>query len=115
MKGHPGYFGDDVDFCVDLVKRVGSANFKLLFDIYHVQMMEGDVIHAIKENISCIAHFHTAGVPGRHEFDDTQELNYTGICRAIADLGYKGFVSHEYTPNKDPLGTLDRMLKLCEV
>ncbi len=112
---HPDYMCDHSAWGVDLCKRISSERFKLLFDIYHVQIMEGDIIRTIRDNIACIAHFHTAGVPGRHEFDDTQELNYTGICKAIADLGYKGFVSHEYTPNRDPLGTLDRMLKLCEV
>ena len=112
---HPDYMCDHSAWGAELCHRIASERFKLLFDIYHVQMMEGDVIHAIRENISCIAHFHTAGVPGRHEFDDTQELNYPGICKAIADLGYTGFVSHEYSPNKDPLGTLDRMMRLCEV
>jgi hydroxypyruvate isomerase len=112
---HPDYQCDHTAWGVELCHALGSERFKLLYDIYHMQIMEGDVIRTIRDNISCIAHFHTAGVPGRHEFDDTQELNYTGICKAIADLGYTGFVSHEYTPNKDPLGTLDRMMRLCEV
>ena len=112
---HPDYMCDHTAWGAALCKRIGSERFKLLYDIYHMQVMEGDVIHTIRENYSCIAHFHTAGVPGRHEFDETQELNYTPICKAIADLGYQGFLSHEYTPNKDPLGTLDRMMRLCEV
>jgi hydroxypyruvate isomerase len=112
---HPDYQCDHAAWGVALCKHTGSERFKLLYDIYHMQIMEGDIIRTIQQNIAYIAHFHTAGNPGRHEFDDTQEMNYTGICRAIADTGYKGFVSHEYTPTKDPLGTLDRMLKLCEV
>ncbi len=112
---HPDYQCDRSTWGVELCKRISSERFKLLFDIYHVQIMEGDIIRTIKDNIAHIAHFHTAGNPGRHEFDDTQEMNYTGICKAIADTGYQGYISHEYTPNRDPLGTLDRMMKLCEV
>ncbi len=112
---HPGYVCDHTVWGVEMCKRVGSPRVKLLYDIYHMQIMEGDVIRTIQQNFAHIGHFHTAGNPGRHEFDDTQELNYTGICRAIAYLGYTGFISHEYTPTKDPLGTLDRMMRLCEV
>jgi hydroxypyruvate isomerase len=88
---------------------------KLLYDIYHMQIMEGDVIRTIRQNIKYIGHFHTAGNPGRHEFDETQELFYPAICRAIADTGFDGYLAHEYTPTRDPLGTLDRMLEICEV
>ena len=112
---HPGYVCDHTAWGVECVKRVNSPRVKLLFDIYHMQIMEGDIIRTIQQNIAHIAHFHTAGVPGRHEFDDTQEMNYPAICKAIADLGYTGFISHEYSPSKDPLGTLDRMMRLCEV
>ncbi len=98
MKGHPGYFGDDVDFCVELIRRVGSPNMKLLFDIYHVQIMNGDVIRRIGQYKDVIAHYHTAGVPGRGELDDTQELNYPAIMRAILATGYEGYVAHEYLP-----------------
>ena len=112
---HPGYVCDHTAWGVEVCKRVNSPRFKLLFDIYHVQIMEGDIIRTIRQNFAHIAHFHTAGNPGRHEFDETQEMNYTGICNAIADLGYAGCVSHEYTPTRDPLGTLDRMMKRCEV
>lgn len=112
---HPGYVCDHTAWGVECVKRVNSPRVKLLFDIYHMQIMEGDIIRTIQQNIAHIAHFHTAGVPGRHEFDDTQEMNYLAICKAIADLGYTGFISHEYSPTKDPLGTLDRMMRLCEV
>ncbi len=91
------------------------AAVKLLYDIYHMQIMEGDVIHTIRENIKYIGHFHTAGNPGRHEFDDTQEMNYHAICKAIADTGYQGYMAHEYTPTKEPLETLDKMMTICEV
>jgi hydroxypyruvate isomerase len=112
---HPGYMGDSTAWGVNLCKRVNSPRVKLLYDIYHMQIMEGNVISTIRENIQYIGHFHTAGNPGRHEFDETQELNYPPICRAIADLGFQGYVAHEYTPTRDPLGTLERMLRLCEV
>lgn len=112
---HPGYMCDHTSWGVEACKRVDSPRVKLLYDIYHMQIMEGDVIRTIRQNIKYIGHFHTAGNPGRHEFDDTQEMNYTGICRAIADLGYQGYIAHEYTPTHDPLGTLDKMMRLCEV
>jgi hydroxypyruvate isomerase len=112
---HPGYMCDHTAWGVELCKRVNSSRVKLLYDIYHMQIMEGDIICTIQQNIKYIGHFHTAGNPGRHQFDDTQELNYMGICKAIADLGYQGYLAHEYTPTKDPLGTLDRMMTICEV
>ena len=112
---HPGYMCDRTAWGVKLCKAVNSPRFKLLYDIYHMQIMEGDIIRTIRENIQYIGHFHTAGNPGRHEFDETQELNYPAICKAIADLGYQGYIAHEYTPTKDALGTLEKMLKLCEV
>ena len=112
---HPGYMCDHTAWGVDLCKRVNSPRVKLLYDIYHMQIMEGDPIRTIQQNIKYIGHFHTAGNPGRHQFDDTQELNYKGICRAIADLGYQGYLSHEYTPTKDPIETLDKMMSICEV
>ena len=112
---HPGYMCDHTAWGVEACKRVNSPRVKLLYDVYHMQIMEGDVIRTIKDNFQYIGHFHTAGNPGRHEFDDTQELNYVGICKAIADLGYQGVLSHEYTPTRDPLGTLDKMMRICEV
>ena len=112
---HPGYMADHTAWGVEVCKRVGSPRVKLLYDIYHMQIMEGDVIRTIRDNIDYIGHFHTAGNPGRHEFDDTQELNYVGICTAIADLGFKGYLAHEYTPTKEPLETLDKMMRICEV
>jgi hydroxypyruvate isomerase len=112
---HPGYMADSTAWGVKVCKRVNSPRVKLLYDIYHMQIMEGDVIRTIRENIQFIGHFHTAGNPGRHEFDDTQELNYVGICRAIADLKYDGYLSHEYSPIGDPLETLDKMMRICDV
>jgi hydroxypyruvate isomerase len=112
---HPGYMCDHTSWGVEACKRVNSPRVKLLYDIYHMQIMEGDIIRTIRNNIKYLGHFHTAGNPGRHEFDDSQEMNYTGIAKAIADLGFQGFMSHEYSPTKDPLSTLDRMMRLCEV
>lgn len=116
MKGHPGYFGDDVDFCVDLIKQVGSENFKLLFDIYHVSVMNGDVIRRIRKYHPYIAHYHTAGNPGRGELDDTQEINYPPILREILKTGYTGYVAQEFIPTwDDPIAALRHAAKLCDV
>jgi hydroxypyruvate isomerase len=112
---HPGYMCDHTAWGVEVCKRVNSPRVKLLYDIYHMQIMEGDVIRTIRQNIQYIGHFHTAGNPGRNEFDETQELNYPAICKAIADLGFQGYLAHEYSPTKEPLETLDKMMRLCEV
>jgi hydroxypyruvate isomerase len=112
---HPGYMCDHTTWGVEVCKRVNSPRVKLLYDIYHMQIMEGDIIRTIRQNFQYMGHFHTAGNPGRHEFDDTQEMNYTGICKGIADLGYQGYIAHEYSPTKEPLETLDKMLRRCEV
>jgi hydroxypyruvate isomerase len=112
---HKGYQGDHTAFGVQVVKAVASPRVKLLYDIYHMQIMEGDVIRTIRDNIDFIAHFHTGGVPGRHELDDTQELNWATVCRAIADTGFKGFVAHEFTPTRDPLTSLREAVTLCDV
>lgn len=116
---HPDYACDHTAYGVELCKRINSPRFKLLYDIYHMQIMEGDIIRTIEKNIQYIGHFHTAGNPGRWEFDlDTQEMNYKPIAKKIADLGYTGWISHEYSPrpgNTDPVKTLDAMLKICEV
>jgi hydroxypyruvate isomerase len=114
---HPGYVADHTTWGVEMCRRVDSPRVKLLYDIYHMQIMEGDIIRTIqdKKNFQWFAHFHTAGNPGRHEFDETQELNYPPICKAIADMGFEGYLAHEYSPTKDPLETLDKMLRLCEV
>ncbi|MCG8601333.1 MAG: TIM barrel protein [Verrucomicrobiales bacterium] len=116
MKGHPGYFGDDVDFCIDLIKRVGSENFKLLFDIYHVSVMNGDVIRRIRQYKDFIGHYHTAGNPGRAEMDDTQEINYPPILKEIIKTGYNGFVAQEFIPTwDDPVTALRHAAQLCDV
>lgn len=116
MKGHPGYFGDDVDFCADLIHRVGSDNFKLLFDIYHVSVMNGDVIRRIGQYKNIIGHYHTAGNPGRAELDNTQEINYPPILEAILKTGYKGFVAQEFIPTwDDPVLALRNAAQLCDI
>ena len=112
---HPGYMCDKTAWGVELCKAVGSPRFKLLYDVYHMQIMEGDIIRTIRDNIAYIGHFHTAGNPGRHEFDETQELNYRPIMQAIVDLGFDGFVAHEYTPLKDPVASLKESLRICDV
>ncbi len=116
MKGHPGYLGDDVDHCVDLIKRVDSPNLKLLFDVYHVQVMNGDVISRINQYHPWIGHYHTAGNPGRGELDETQEINYPAVIRAIIATGYKGFLAQEFIPTwEDKLGALRHGVKVCDV
>ena len=116
MKGHPGYFGDNVDFCVELIRRVDSPNMKLLFDIYHVQIMNGDVIRRIHQFKEYIAHYHTAGVPGRGELDNTQEINYPAVMRAILETGYQGYVAQEFIPTwLDKVLALRHAAKVCDV
>jgi hydroxypyruvate isomerase len=112
---HKGYQGDHTAFGVQIVKAVDSPRVKLLYDIYHMQIMEGDVISTIRQNIDSIAHFHTGGVPGRHELDDTQELNWRAVSRAIADTGFKGYMAHEFIPARDPLTSLREAVVLCDV
>jgi hydroxypyruvate isomerase len=115
MKGHPGYQGDHTDYCIDIIKKVGSPRLKLLFDIYHVQIMDGDVIVRLKQNAEYIGHVHTAGVPGRRELDDQQEINYPPIMRALIDIGYKGYVGQEFIPTRDPAKGLREAVALCDV
>jgi len=100
---------------VELAKRVASERFKLLYDIYHMQIMEGDVIRTIQDNHRYIAHYHTGGNPGRHEIDETQELFYPAIMRAIKASGFTGFVAQEFVPTRDPLTSLRAAVKLCSV
>ena len=114
-KGHPGYQGDHVDYCLDILKAVGSPRVKLLFDVYHVQIMDGDVIRRIGECGDMIGHVHTAGNPGRGELDHSQELNYPPIMQALLDIGYKGFVGQEFIPTGDPLTSLRQAVELCDV
>ncbi len=115
MKGHPGYMGDHTDYCIDIIKKVGSPRMKILFDIYHVQIMDGDVIRRIREHKDYIGHVHTAGNPGRGELDDKQEINFPPIMRALVEVGYKGYVGHEFIPTRDPYKGLQEAITLCDV
>jgi len=112
---HKDYQGDRTSFGLQVIKAVGSPRVKLLYDIYHMQIMEGDVIRTIRDNHDYIAHYHTGGVPGRHEIDDTQELNWRTVCKAIADTGFKGYVAHEFVPTRDPLTSLREAIALCDI
>jgi hydroxypyruvate isomerase len=112
---HKDYMGDHTAFGVRVMRGVGSPRVKLLYDIYHMQIMEGDVIRTIRDNREWIGHFHTGGVPGRHELDGTQELNYHAIAMAIADTGFDGFVAHEFEPTRDPLTSLREAVAVCIV
>ena len=113
---HKDYMADHCAWGVDLMKKVNSPKVKLLYDIYHMQIMEGDIIRTIRENIAFIGHFHTGGNPGRHEIDDSQELNWHAVARAIADLNYQGFLAHEFIPvNQPPIKGLEQAYEICKV
>ncbi len=112
---HPDYMCDHTAWGVRVVEEVNSPNVKLLYDIYHMQIMEGDIIATINKNVSWIGHFHTGGVPGRHELDDAQEVQWDGVMRAIAATDYKGYVAHEFIPVRDPMTSLRAAVKLCDV
>jgi hydroxypyruvate isomerase len=112
---HKDYQADHTAWAVQVVQGVASPRLKLLYDIYHMQIMEGDVIATIRANAQHIAHFHTGGVPGRAEIDDTQELNYRRVMQAIADLGFAGFVGQEFVPKRDPLTSLKQAYEICDV
>jgi hydroxypyruvate isomerase len=112
---HADYHGDRTAFGVEVVSAVNSPGVKLLYDIYHMQIMEGDVIRTIRQHHQHIAHFHTGGVPGRHELDDTQELQWATICRAIVETGFKGYLAHEFVPTRDPMTSLREAVVLCDV
>jgi hydroxypyruvate isomerase len=115
MKGHPGYQGDHTDYCMEIIKKVGSPRMKLLFDIYHVQIMDGDVIARVRKYAEYIGHVHTAGNPGRGELDDKQEINYPPIMRALLAVGYKGYVGQEFIPTRNPAQGLTEAVALCDV
>jgi len=115
MKGHPDYFCDDVERTVEVCRRVGSERVKLLFDIYHVQIMHGDIITRIKQHAPFIAHIHTAGVPGRGEIDETQELNYPPLMQALLDIKYTGYVGQEFIPVRDKIASLAQAVRICDV
>jgi hydroxypyruvate isomerase len=112
---HKDYQCDHTQWGVDVCKAVGSPRVKLLYDIYHMQIMEGDIIRTIRDNIQYIGHFHTGGVPGRNELDETQELNWRTIAQAIADLKFEGYFAHEFVPLKDPMTSLKQAITLCTV
>ena len=112
---HKDYMCDHTAWGAALVKKVGSPRVKLLYDVYHMQIMEGDVIRTIRENAPAIAHFHTGGVPGRHEIDERQELNYSTVCRAIVETGYTGFLAQEFVPTDEPLKALEASFRICDV
>jgi hydroxypyruvate isomerase len=115
MKGHPDYMCDKVEWAAELCRQIASPRMTILFDIYHVQIMEGDIISRIKQYHQYIGHYHTAGVPGRNEIDDTQELSYPAIMRTIVETGYRGYVAQEFIPNHDAVTSLRAAVKLCDV
>ena len=112
---HKDYQCDHTRWGVEVIKAVDSPRVKLLYDIYHMQIMEGDIIRTIRDNIQSIAHFHTGGVPDRHELDDTQELQWRSVAKAIADLNFQGYFAHEFVPVKDPIASLKQAVALCTV
>jgi hydroxypyruvate isomerase len=112
---HHDYMCDHSAWGLEVVRAVNSPRVKLLYDIYHMQIMEGDLVRTIQKNIDWIGHFHTGGVPGRHELDGTQEVQWDGVMRGIAATGYKGYVAHEFVPSRDPLTSLREAADLCDV
>jgi hydroxypyruvate isomerase len=113
---HKDYMCDHTAWGVEVVKRVGSEYFKLLYDIYHMQIMEGDIIRTIRQNHQYLAHFHTGGIPGRHEIDNSQELYYPAVMKAIVETGFKGYVAQEFEPaGSDPLASLRNCVHICDV
>jgi hydroxypyruvate isomerase len=115
MKGHPGYQGDDVDYVAGIVRRVGSNRVKMLFDLYHVQVMNGDLVRRIEQCKDVIGHVHTAGNPGRGELDEHQEINFPAAMRKLVAIGYEGYVGHEFIPTRDALAGLRQAVDVCDV
>jgi hydroxypyruvate isomerase len=115
MKGHPDYMCDNVEWAAEVCRQISSPRMTFLFDIYHVQIMEGDIIARIKKYHQYVGHYHTAGVPGRNEIDGPQEVNYPAVMRAIAETGYQGYVGQEFIPLRDPLQSLRAAVRLCDV
>jgi len=112
---HPDYMADHTDWGVRVAKEVNSPRVKLLYDIYHMQIMEGDLIATIRKNIAWIGHFHTDGVPGRHNLDATQEVNWRAVAASVADLGFQGYFAHEFVPQGNPLAALEQAVRTCTV
>ena len=115
MKGHPGYQGDNIDYCAEIIYQVNSPHVKLLFDVYHVAVMHGDVVRRIRQYRDIIGHVHTAGNPGRGELDERQEINYPAVMRVLLEVGYAGYVGQEFIPTRDPLAGLVQAVSLCDV
>ena len=115
MKGHPGYQGNDIDVCAEIVRQVDSAHAKLLFDIYHVAIMNGDVIRRLRQYAKWLGHIHVAGVPGRGELDGRQEIHFPGVMRTLLEIGYTGYVGLEFIPTRDPDAGLAEAVALCDV
>ncbi len=115
MKGHPGYQGDHIDYCIEIIKAVGSPRLKLLFDVYHIQIMDGDIISHIKQYQEYIGHVQVAGVPGRGEIGDQQEVNYARVMKAFLDIGYSGYVGHEWIPSGEPITGLQEAVSICDI
>lgn len=114
-QSHKDYMGDSTRWCSELVRRVGSERVKVLYDIFHAGMMGENIIEDIRKHYECWGHYHTAGVPGRHELDDTQTLDYPAIMKAIAETGFSGIVAHEFSPTRDPMESLSQAFKICDV
>jgi hydroxypyruvate isomerase len=114
---HRDYMFDHMSWGVDVVSRVNSPRVKILYDIYHAQIMDGDIVRNIRDHFRWIGHFHTGGNPGRHDIDETQELNYRFVAQAIVDLNFTGYFAHEYSPTEghDPVTTLNRAIEICDV
>jgi hydroxypyruvate isomerase len=115
MKGHPDYFCDKLEIAMEVCRRISSERLKILFDIYHVQIMHGDLISRIRECQSFVGHYHTAGVPGRGEIDTSQEINYPAVIKAIVETGYKGFVGQEFIPAREKVASLSQAVEICDV
>lgn len=115
MKGHPGYQGDDIDYCADIIRKVASPNVKLLFDVYHVAIMNGDVIRRLHQYRDAIGHIHVAGVPGRGELDGRQEIHYPSVMHTLGAIGYTGYVTQEFLPTRDPSEGLTDSVSWCDV
>jgi len=115
MMGHPGYQGDHIDYCMEIVKAVSSPGFRILFDAYHVQIMDGDLIRRIEQYHEYIGHVQIAGNPGRGEIGSDQEINYPGVMKALLKAGYQGYVGHEWIPTGDPLKGLEEAISICDI
>lgn len=115
MKGHPGYQGDDIDYCAEIIRAAGSPHAKLLFDVYHVSIMNGDVIRRLRQYRDLLGHIHVAGNPGRGELDDAQEIHFPAVMRTLVEIGYQGYVGLEFIPTRDPDAGLKEAVGVCDV